>query len=153
MPSAGCPCSRCRPSDARGCWASSFIVALPGQPRQPRRADHFAHSCRRLRKLTTALELGCSRGHAVAALATKGISATGVDLSPVQIDGARQQWGHLPNAYYVQADVLTFLAEAGQRWDAIYPSSARSGSPTPSSGCRWCTSAWPPAGGWRSRAP
>ncbi|WP_043617967.1 class I SAM-dependent methyltransferase [Nonomuraea candida] len=49
----------------------------------------------------TALELGCSRGHAVAALATKGISATGVDLSPVQVDGARQQWGHLPNAHSI----------------------------------------------------
>jgi hypothetical protein len=32
----------------------------------------------------TALELGSSRGYAVAALAAKGIDATGIDLSPVR---------------------------------------------------------------------
>ncbi|MGP4104660.1 class I SAM-dependent methyltransferase [Nonomuraea sp. KM90] len=68
----------------------------------------------------TALELGSSRGHAVAALATKGIDATGVDLSPVQIEGARDQWGHLPNAHFVQADVIDFLTQADRRWEAIY---------------------------------
>ncbi|MGA4995855.1 class I SAM-dependent methyltransferase [Nonomuraea bangladeshensis] len=69
---------------------------------------------------STALELGSSRGHAVAALATKGIEATGVDLSPIQVEGARAQWGHLPNARYVNADVIDFLTGADQRWDAIY---------------------------------
>ncbi|GAA4976168.1 SAM-dependent methyltransferase [Nonomuraea thailandensis] len=68
----------------------------------------------------TALELGSSRGHAVAALATKGIDATGVDLSSVQIEGARQQWGHLPNARFVHADVIPFLTESRRRWEAIY---------------------------------
>ncbi|MFG1949304.1 class I SAM-dependent methyltransferase [Nonomuraea sp. NPDC048826] len=68
----------------------------------------------------TALELGSSRGHAVAALATKGIDATGVDLSPVQIEGARQQWGHLPNAHFVHADAIAFLTSSERRWEAIY---------------------------------
>ncbi|WP_188196651.1 class I SAM-dependent methyltransferase [Nonomuraea sp. SYSU D8015] len=68
----------------------------------------------------TALELGSSRGHAVAALATKGIDVTGVDLSPVMVASARAQWGHLPKARYVEADALDFLAHAGRRWEAIY---------------------------------
>ncbi len=68
----------------------------------------------------TALELGSGRGNAVAALATKGIDATGIDISSVQIQGARQRWGHLPGARFVQGDVLNFLAGAEQRWDAIY---------------------------------
>ncbi|MFC4114266.1 class I SAM-dependent methyltransferase [Nonomuraea zeae] len=68
----------------------------------------------------TALELGPCRGHAVAALATKGIAATGVDLSPVQIANARERWGHLPNARFMEADVIGFLTGAAQQWDAIY---------------------------------
>lgn len=68
----------------------------------------------------TTLELGPGRGNAVAALATKGIAATGVDISPVQIEKAQDQWGHLPNAHFVHADVLDFLAIARQQWDAVY---------------------------------
>ncbi|MFE0147959.1 IS701 family transposase [Nonomuraea sp. NPDC059007] len=68
----------------------------------------------------TALELGCGRGHAVAALATKGVEATGIDLSPVQVEGARALWGHLPNAHYAEADVIEFLDDANQQWAAIY---------------------------------
>jgi SAM-dependent methyltransferase len=66
------------------------------------------------------LELGPGRGNAVAALATKGITATGVDISPVQVEAARARWGHLPNARFEQGDVLDFLAAAHQQWDAIY---------------------------------
>ncbi|MFI9555365.1 class I SAM-dependent methyltransferase [Nonomuraea endophytica] len=66
------------------------------------------------------LELGFGRGHAVAALAIKGIDATGIDLSPVQVAAAQAQWGHLPNAHFVQADVLEHVAATDQRWDAIY---------------------------------
>ncbi len=69
----------------------------------------------------TALELGFGRGNAVAALATKGINATGVDLSPVQYERAAARWGHLPGAEFACADVCDYLAgAAGQRWDAIY---------------------------------
>ncbi|MFI6297652.1 class I SAM-dependent methyltransferase [Nonomuraea sp. NPDC050790] len=68
----------------------------------------------------TALELGCGRGHAVAALAAEGVQATGVDLSPVQVAGARAMWGHLPNAVYTEADAIEFLDDTEQHWDAIY---------------------------------
>jgi SAM-dependent methyltransferase len=68
----------------------------------------------------TALELGSGRGNAVAALATKGIDATGIDLSPAQVTDARNRWGHLPNAHYIACDVLEFLDKADQHWDAIY---------------------------------
>jgi len=68
----------------------------------------------------TALELGSGRGNAVAALAIKGIDATGIDISPAQSTEARNHWGHLPNAHYVTGDVLDHLANTDQQWDAIY---------------------------------
>lgn len=68
----------------------------------------------------TALELGSGRGNAVAALAAKGIDASGIDISPAQVNDARRQWGHLAGAHYLAGDVLDFLAGTGQRWDAIY---------------------------------
>ncbi|HEY0453641.1 class I SAM-dependent methyltransferase [Actinophytocola sp.] len=66
------------------------------------------------------LELGSGRGHAVAALATKGIDATGIDISPAQVREARRRWGHLPCARYRHGDVLELLAANDDRWDAIY---------------------------------
>lgn len=68
----------------------------------------------------TAAELGSGRGNAVAALASKGIEATGIDISPVQCEQARRRWGHLPGARYVQADVVDYLATTGGQWEAIY---------------------------------
>ncbi|WP_084959975.1 class I SAM-dependent methyltransferase [Thermoactinospora rubra] len=68
----------------------------------------------------TALELGFGRGNAVAALASKGVDATGIDLSQVQVDNAWAMWGHLPGATYLQADVTEFLTATDRRWDAIY---------------------------------
>jgi SAM-dependent methyltransferase len=68
----------------------------------------------------TTLELGSGHGNAVAALATKGIDATGIDISPAQVVEARNRWGHLPNAHYITGEVLDFLTEADQQWDAIY---------------------------------
>lgn len=68
----------------------------------------------------TALELGSGRGNAVASLATKGIDATGIDISPAQTIGARTRWGHLPNANFLAGDVLDFLTGTDQHWDTIY---------------------------------
>ncbi|OLT13650.1 methyltransferase type 11 [Pseudonocardia sp. CNS-139] len=68
----------------------------------------------------TALELGSGRGNAVAALATKGVEAVGVDLSPRQVASAQARWSGLPGAHFRRGDVLGFLAEADERWDAIY---------------------------------
>lgn len=63
----------------------------------------------------TTLELGSGRGNAVAALAAKGIDATGIDISPAQIKGAQDHWGHLPDARHLQGDVLQFLASADEQ--------------------------------------
>jgi SAM-dependent methyltransferase len=68
----------------------------------------------------TALELGSGRGNAVAALATKGIDATGIDISSAQVADAQQRWGHLPDTRFVRGDVLEFLGNSHERWDAIY---------------------------------
>ena len=68
----------------------------------------------------SALELGCGRGDAVAALAEAGVEATGVDLSGEHIRAALQWWGEVPGARFVQEDVLAFLFAAGRCWDVAY---------------------------------
>ncbi|MBT2211330.1 trans-aconitate 2-methyltransferase [Actinomadura sp. NEAU-AAG7] len=68
----------------------------------------------------TSLELGFGRGDAVAALATKGITATGLDLSPVQCAQARAYWGHLPGACFEHGDAVDYLARTDSQWDAVY---------------------------------
>jgi SAM-dependent methyltransferase len=68
----------------------------------------------------TALELGSGRGNAVAALATNGVDATGIDVSPAHTTAARTRWGHLRDAHYLVGDVLDFLTNSDRQWDAIY---------------------------------
>ncbi|MFI0371827.1 class I SAM-dependent methyltransferase [Actinomadura sp. 1N219] len=68
----------------------------------------------------TALELGSGRGDAVAALATKGITATGIDISETQCQHARSRWGHLSSAHFEHAEAMDYLAATDRRWDAIY---------------------------------
>ncbi|WP_344969725.1 class I SAM-dependent methyltransferase [Salinactinospora qingdaonensis] len=68
----------------------------------------------------TTLELGFGRGNAVAALATKGIEATGIDVSPLQCEHAIARWGHLTGAHFVQAEATAYLNDATRQWDAIY---------------------------------
>ncbi|MBT2491703.1 class I SAM-dependent methyltransferase [Streptomyces sp. ISL-96] len=67
----------------------------------------------------SALELGCGPGDHTAYLARKGIRATGVDLSPVQIEHADKRWPQ-DGAEFVCSDVLTFLAGTGEKFDAIF---------------------------------
>jgi SAM-dependent methyltransferase len=68
----------------------------------------------------SALELGSGRGNAVAALASKGIEATGIDVSAIQCEHARHCWGDLPGADFVHADVIEYLKATDRRWDAMY---------------------------------
>lgn len=68
----------------------------------------------------TALELGSGRGDAVAALATKGLNATGLDISPIQCQKARARWAHLPKAHFERGEALGYLAATDRCWDAIY---------------------------------
>jgi SAM-dependent methyltransferase len=43
-----------------------------------------------------------------------------VDLSPAQVANAGTQWGHLPNAQFVEADVVDYLTNDRRQWEAIY---------------------------------
>ncbi|WP_150241769.1 class I SAM-dependent methyltransferase [Nocardiopsis quinghaiensis] len=67
----------------------------------------------------TALELGCGRGVEVAALVRDGVKAEGIDISPVQVQQARERWEPL-GALFHQGDVCDFLASTEQQWEAIY---------------------------------
>ncbi|MFD6949577.1 methyltransferase type 11 [Nocardiopsis sp. TSRI0078] len=68
----------------------------------------------------SALELGCGRGDAVAALAATGVEATGVDLSGEHVRAAHTWWGDVSGARFVQGDVVEYLRGTEQRWDAMY---------------------------------
>ncbi|MEI5524407.1 class I SAM-dependent methyltransferase [Streptomyces brasiliscabiei] len=68
----------------------------------------------------SALELGFGRGSDVAYLANKGVRATGVDISPVQCERAREQYGHVPGARFEQGEVCQYLADTDERFDAVY---------------------------------
>lgn len=68
---------------------------------------------------STALEMGFGRGDAVAALASRGVKAAGVDVSPVAVRAARERWEHL-GAEYLHADAAEFLGGTDRRWQAIY---------------------------------
>lgn len=68
----------------------------------------------------SSVELGCGRGDAVAALAARGVDATGVDISGAQCEQARRRWGHVVGARFEHAEVLEFLAAAHRSWDAVY---------------------------------
>ena len=65
------------------------------------------------------LELGCGAGRALACLAQHGVKVRGVDLSPVAAEAARERWGPL-GVDVVCADVLDFLREDTDRYDAVY---------------------------------
>lgn len=96
------------------------------------------------------LELGFGRGNAVAALASKGLDATGVDVSPLQCEQAQSRWGHLPGATFLQGDVCTYLADASQRWDAIYSIWGALWFTDPDLLLPLIHDRWPRAGGWCS---
>ncbi|WP_369228916.1 trans-aconitate 2-methyltransferase [Streptomyces sp. R21] len=68
----------------------------------------------------TALELGFGRGNAVAALAANGVQAHGIDLSSVQCAKARERWGELAGARFIEGDVLDYLARPGEPYDTVY---------------------------------
>ncbi|MEV4502443.1 class I SAM-dependent methyltransferase [Streptomyces klenkii] len=66
------------------------------------------------------LELGCGCGDNVAYLARKGIDATGIDLSPVQIKTAGERWGEVPGARFVLREAVDYLKTTDETYDAIY---------------------------------
>ena len=66
------------------------------------------------------LDLGCGKGGNLAHVATLGARAVGVDVSPVQLAAARDRWGHVPGLELRQENAVTFLAEPGEEFGAIY---------------------------------
>lgn len=67
----------------------------------------------------TVLEIGCGTGRALAHLASQGIKATGVDLSPVAVAQTTERYGHL-GVEFVCAEILKHLAQDPSMYDAIY---------------------------------
>ncbi|AJE82888.1 hypothetical protein SLNWT_2512 [Streptomyces albus] len=67
----------------------------------------------------TALEIGCGTGRSLAHLAERGVKATGVDLSPVMVGRIREHWKGT-GARFACAEVLDFLAEHKEKYDAVY---------------------------------
>jgi SAM-dependent methyltransferase len=68
---------------------------------------------------STVLEIGCGTGRALAHLAQQGVQCTGVDLSPVMVERAAEQWRPL-DVEFVHADVLEYLGNTTRQFDAVY---------------------------------
>ncbi|WP_405672616.1 class I SAM-dependent methyltransferase [Streptomyces canus] len=65
------------------------------------------------------LEIGCGTGRALAHLALRGITAHGVDLSPVMVKKCSERWADT-GAVFACQEVLEWLAAPGGDYDAIY---------------------------------
>ncbi|MEV4441148.1 class I SAM-dependent methyltransferase [Streptomyces sp. NPDC049577] len=82
--------------------------------------DHHGPAEELLCQPDKTLELGCGCGDNVAYLARKGIDATGIDLSPVQIKTAGERWGEVPGARFVLREAVDYLKTTDETYDAIY---------------------------------
>ncbi|MEV7525543.1 class I SAM-dependent methyltransferase [Streptomyces sp. NPDC091371] len=68
----------------------------------------------------TVLDLGCGSGGNAAHLATLGMTAVGVDLSPKQLAKAHERWPEVHGMELHQGDALAYLGETFTVFDAIY---------------------------------
>ncbi|MGW0820153.1 class I SAM-dependent methyltransferase [Streptomyces sp. NPDC002845] len=66
------------------------------------------------------LDLGCGKGGNAAHLASLGMQAVGVDMSPRQLCAARERWGEVPGLELHQAEAVTFLQGTEEPFDAVY---------------------------------
>ncbi|MFI5702170.1 class I SAM-dependent methyltransferase [Streptomyces xanthochromogenes] len=66
------------------------------------------------------LDLGCGSGGNLAHLATLGMCAVGVDLSPAQLGKARERWHDVSGLELHQGEALAFLADSSVTFDAVY---------------------------------
>ncbi|MEC3995535.1 class I SAM-dependent methyltransferase [Actinacidiphila sp. DG2A-62] len=67
----------------------------------------------------SALEIGCGTGRALAHLARRGITARGVDLSPVMVEKTTAKWSG-SGAEFVCSEVLEYLSTHEETYDAVY---------------------------------
>jgi SAM-dependent methyltransferase len=65
------------------------------------------------------LVLGCGRGHDAAFLAQQGHLVTAVDLSPVAIEDAKNQYSQIPGLQFIQADAFALPKDLGP-FDLIF---------------------------------
>jgi SAM-dependent methyltransferase len=61
-------------------------------------------------------DLGCGPGHVAAWLATQGVAAVGIDLSPAMVSAGRRDY---PNVEFRQGDLLALPAATGEFGAAI----------------------------------
>ncbi|CAL9595412.1 class I SAM-dependent methyltransferase [Streptomyces sp. enrichment culture] len=66
------------------------------------------------------LDLGCGKGGNAAHLATLGVRAVGVDVSPRQLVAARERWGQTSGLELHRAEAVRFLGEDDGEFDAVY---------------------------------
>ena len=66
------------------------------------------------------LDLGCGKGGNAAHLATLGMRAVGIDISPRQLAAARDRWGLRQGLELHQADAVRFLHDDRVGFDAVY---------------------------------
>lgn len=65
------------------------------------------------------LEIGCGTGRALAYLAMGGVTAHGVDLSPVMVKKTSSRWAGT-GATFTCGEVLEYLAACTDRYDTVY---------------------------------
>lgn len=65
------------------------------------------------------LEIGCGTGRALAYLARQGITARGVDLSPVMVKRISERWAET-GAEFECSEVLEYLRGCPEMFDAVY---------------------------------
>lgn len=65
------------------------------------------------------LEIGCGTGRALAYLAQRGITAHGVDLSPVMVKKSTERWADT-GAVFACGEVLEWVAASCETYDAVY---------------------------------
>lgn len=63
------------------------------------------------------LELGCGTGRVAVALARRGLTVTGVDVSPAMLAIARERAGGTAGLSLIEADMCTL--DLGERFDAV----------------------------------
>ncbi|WP_029391607.1 class I SAM-dependent methyltransferase [Streptomyces xiaopingdaonensis] len=65
------------------------------------------------------LEIGCGTGRALAYLASRGVKAHGVDLSPVMVKKTTERWS-TTGATFDQGNAVEYLADHERTYDAVY---------------------------------